>query len=37
MSQLEIFWHYYHKEEILDFSYFISSRQIDPIPWLMEF
>jgi hypothetical protein len=31
MSQLEIFWHYHHKEEIMDFSYSISSRQIGHI------
>ena len=35
--QLEIFWHYQHKEDIPDFSYLISSRQIDPIQWLMKF
>ena len=26
-----------HKEDIPDFSYLISSRQIDPIQWLMKF
>ena len=25
------------KEDITDFSYLISSRQIDPIQWLMKF
>ena len=37
MRQLEIFWHYHHKEDILDFSYLIPLRQIDPIQWLMKF
>ena len=37
MSRLDIFWHYHHKEYIPNFSYFISSGQIDPIQWLMKF